>query len=688
MSKEFLQGKVGTGVRAAWVGEKTTTSFAVYVLVRNMSSQAYNAIHDTSLNNVGTHLINTTNATIGCKNITTGVDVPVTGVDLTNDPLVHSDPDSRNWYGLRIRRFNFTGLKEGTNYTVEPYTNTVTANNPSIGTLKSFQFEVRTLSSSVISGMHYGCDKFRWASESEPNGMYLGFGDKPSWFDCADVQHDLNVDICVSQDDMMYSISSVNGPETNKLNWLDPSSLTSDTADNAEFYITGGRIRDAVLNVEEQTTDFQYGLVGEFFSAMLAPAPLATAMRASLESTDAGDHLATLNNTNFNIADDKFGLNTATNPSADNQPPNSAFLVDYGLNNLSGTKPTDTSTVNYLHGGSGSASVSDPFNPSTACYNNTITDLQSMATMQVNHKILMEYFFGRTTGVQEDGSASYKNLWTEHPLGVSGLNIPAYAGSGFWRKREHPLVDIIYLNTGYHADYCGNGIGDTPLNNPWTNLRAYPATNNETVGPVQKAWLINQVQNSTKDFIVIFCGDCVQPVNQAPDGSPGNAAGGIYGQTDGWGQTSRTEMISTLESLQAVTNKGILVLTSDHHTTCMTNTNTDQTVGHSNILQLLSVTGWGGALRRFTSNDTGFVGQYTDFEPANDRNSPRGISRFIVTEKEMVAYNIEAMIGNNLNSDVAVFKKGADRWVFEDRSTHKYFKSLAIGNGLASVKTN
>ena len=122
MSKEFLQGKVGTGVRAAWVGEKTTTSFAVYVLVRNMSSQAYNAIHDTSLNNVGTHLINTTNATIGCKNITTGVDVPVTGVDLTNDPLVHSDPDSRNWYGLRIRRFNFTGLKEGTNYTVEPYT--------------------------------------------------------------------------------------------------------------------------------------------------------------------------------------------------------------------------------------------------------------------------------------------------------------------------------------------------------------------------------------------------------------------------------------------------------------------------------------------------------------------------------------------------------------------------------------
>lgn len=669
MSREFLQGKVGTGIRAAWPGEKTTTSFAIYVLVRNMNSTAYNYIHDTALANVGTQLDKTTNVLVGCKNITTDQSGNTTIADLANDPLVWADASgnalpSTQWTGLRIRRFEFTGLKPGTEYTVEPYTDAVNSTDPATGKLASFQFQVRTLSNDVFSGVHFACDNHKHRDASDNVGVELG--GKEEWFDMAEIMASFGADITVSQDDMGYASEAAGNPIYSGVeNWLDPTTVTGDTSPSSIIKLQAVDIRDSSLNVEEQSAawDHEYALVAHFFHALLHPATLSLAMRSSIESTDSGDHLGCLNNCNFHISDGAYAP---------------AFAVDYGcLDGSTGdwtnAKPSDSATVNWLQGGSGDASVTDPYNAGSACYANTQADLGVCGTMTLNHKLLMEYFFGRATGVQAESTTDWRTLYSDHPLGASGLGIDDYVGRAIWRKREHPLVDMFYLNTTYFSDAAGLRVAwldDSSTGLP-TNLAAILKMNtatNKTFGDAQRSWLQTQVAASTKDFIIIFVGDPLQQVDPLKQSTP--IAFSEYGQPDSVGAKSTTELNTMMTALEA-TNKPILILTGDHHVCAMSNE-------QSNILQCVSLGTWINAGRReFSVTTSGFTGQY-DAERM-------GFSRFVVTPERMYAYNIEISPGNPLGSDVAYIDAGDTQWQFTNRSSHQHRRTV-VADGLAALQ--
>ncbi len=697
MSKEYLQGKMGTGLRAVWVGEKTTTSFAVYVLVRNMSSTAYNYIHDTTATNVGTLLDNLTNVKVRVKNVTTGGFG--TGTDpsgnwtisnLEDDPLVYRDVngdvilDSTQWYGLRVRRFEFTGLTPGTSYTMEPFTDAVNATSQSLGTLRSFTFEVSTLRTNFLAGVHYSCDNQRMQTDPSAD-INIGYGGE-TWWDAANIHLDGACDLCISNDDMSYARGVGSSPvDSDMINWIDPISVTSDDSATtlAQDYINGSRIRDCSLNVEEQSTYDTYALTEGIFNTLLNPVCIYMGMKASIESTDAGDHVGLQNNSNLHFSES--GPNTSD-----------AFIIDYNSSNTSLTtvKPSDSDTVNSVHGGLNNDPVRDPYSETSGTfYDNFKIDVETSATQLLNHKVLYEYLLARQVGPATN-TVAWRDSFTAHAEFGTTLAADPYIAKGFWRKREHPLVDIFYTNGLYHSDPTTlAGLYNQPLSYPIpTNICPPPTINidpnsNKSLGEEQKLWLETEIASSTKDFIIIVSGDPMQKLLSDSTDWEADNEWGPYGQPDGMGSKSTAELNSLMQNLVTNNpNKGILILTGDRHTTAMTN---DQ----DNILQLVGVQGWGPALREFTAtNDGSFVAQYPGWQPATRSNgtpivTPRAMSRFVVTPDKLYAYNIEAMVGNNLSSDVGYFEKGGTEWKFTTRSDHNFQKAIVTIGNLTALRT-
>lgn len=679
MSKEFLKGKVGTGIRAAWVGEKTATSFAIYVLVRNMSSTAYNFIHGTSLTGVGTQLDLTTGVTIGAR-ITGGADLSVTGVNLLNDPLVYSDADSKNWTGLRIRRFEFTGLSENTEYEVTAYTNAVTATDPTTGKLAEVTWKVKTFSNTVFAGANFSCDNSKFGDVSSNGERVQGWLGQDSWYAAADHIINLGAEIMVCQDDMIYSkhFNQTQIPDIDK--WADPINLTTDTVDVDNIKIGGVPTRDCELTTEDALVGTYlngYGLTGQFFLALLHPATLSMAMRIGVESTDSGDHLALMNNCSFYLGED-----TPTSEYAD------ALLVDYGGSDKTflSVRPTDDANTHWLHGGSTDVAVPDPYDSvsQVPAYANIKTDLNTCSVMTRNHLVLMEYFFGRATGVTAMDTDSWRPCYSTHDEFGTTLALDPLAAKNIWRKREHPLVDIFYLNLtyyGHQGNYNGFAGGDPDNKTFPTNYRVveFDRTVATRLGAEQKAWIEAQVAASTKPFIVIYTGDPFQRVNPTNEFDFGD-----FGQPDSIGQMARAELESLMTALQA-TGKGILVMTGDYHSLCM---NREQ----PNILQLLSVTGWGPALRPFTVDTQtlyGFTGQY-DHNLAPDSYNimkQRGFNYFKVTQNRMYAYNVRMEWGHPLASDIAYFDRTGTEWKFMQRDATTFTQAFELGNsGLGIIK--
>lgn len=691
--KQFLSGKCGTGIRAAWVGEKTTTSFAVYVLVRNMSSEAYNYINDTTLQNVGLQLDKTTNVKVRVANTTTGTFA--TGTDasgnfyipnLEDDPLIHRDSngdvilDSTQWYGLRVRRFEFLGLTAGEPYNMSVFTDAVVGNDPSTGRVSSFNFEVKTLRENFFCGMSYGCDLSRWVGES--GLLYQSFGDKHQWDDIAEISMNGGADIVFAQDDIKYTLTQSQASGSSGANFKyfeDPPGISSDLWVAADNWCEGPDLRDCSLNVEEQSTRSSYALVSEIIGIILSPVVLYCGMKASIESTDAGDHAGILNNTNIAFNEAYYA---------------NAMNIDYGENSYNNVKPLDTDTVNWLNGGANNDTVRDPYSvgPGTF-YNNFKEDLETTAQMRLNHKLVYEYFLGRATGTQTaTNSSTVPEIFSAHPEYGTTLSVDPYILKPYYRQREHPLVDIFYLNCQYHSDptyFAGLSYDESYSSFPGNTAPAPSVVKdpaeNKTLGNEQRSWLEAAIQNSTKDFIIIACGDPLQKVLAEGDHLSLDGSFSEYGQPDSIGSKSRKELNDLIAHLTANSpDKGILVLTSDHHTTCMTNE-------QPNILQCMSIIGRSNALRPFTAPVQGFVGQYPGWLPVHTNptavDQPRGVSRFVVTPDAMYAYNIEAMIGNNLSSDVAYYEAGGTEWKFVARSDHNYQKVIDTNYKLTALRS-
>lgn len=619
MSKGYLKGRVGTGLRAAWVGEKTTTSFVIYVLTRNMSSAAYNYIHDTSLTLVGTRLNKTLSVTTGVRNITTGADESAVIADLENDPLVWSDADSKNWIGLRIRRFEFTGLKSGTAYTMEPYTDAVSANDDTQGRLASFQFTVKTLSADVLTGANYACDLNRWATDSY--ARWDDLGQKPTWFDIQEKLANLGNDMTVCQDDLEYSDSpAVEGQE----NWVDPNTVTGDTITAYTSWptaqLTAGELwAGATLNVEEQATTYtaDFMLVAWFFRMILHPATLINAMQSSMESTDGGDHAAMKNNTNFHFTDGYTNL-----------------LLD--------------------------GTYSDSYDAYTSGGANFKTDLETIGTMTLNHKLLYEYFFGRATGAIPPAILNWRAMYSEHADFGTTLSLDDFIAKPIYRQKTHPLVDIFYLNATYYSDTSAFLSGSAPY-----PTVAAPSVN-KTLNTAQNDWLATQIAASTKPFIIIFCGDPLLKV----DADLSLSTFG-YGQPDSMGEKSNTELNDLITVLQAETGKGILVLTGDYHAAALS-------WDGGNIVQAVAVAA-NLILRPFSGEYSNFTAQH---------NAGMGFNRFVVTRNRMSVYTVEISDGTPVGSDVAYFNAGDSQWTFQSRAGHSYNKAVATGNGLAALQVN
>jgi len=671
MSKDYLKGKCGTGLRAVWIGEKTTTSFAVYVLVRNMSTDGYNYIHDTALTLVGTRINKLTNVTVGVRNITTDTSGNTIIADLENDPLVVTG-NSTAWYGLRIRRFEFTGLEAGREYTLEPYTDAVSANDPTQGRLASFQFKTKTLSNDHFSGMHFSCDLRKWINSS--NFMWDALGQKESWFDVAERCMELGTDTITSQDDMDYSEQSGDG-----YLWIDPITVTSDTTARAiTDDLSGLTSRDAVLNVEEQCTTYatDYYLVYLFFRALLHFPTMVCAMQSQLESTDSGDHLGTLNNNTFSLGDPKLF---------------DALVMDYGVQSAdvtTGPYVADSDTTNWLQDPAGVVTPTDPYTRTGTALANLKTDLNSLGTMTLKHKQLMEFFFSRAVA-QPESETYVRPQYSALTDYATELTLDAYIHASHYRKREHPLADMFFLNQLYTSDCAafmreiitGKDVALNPVSNSWAAYPSLCANVNQTrtMGQTQEDWLLNSVAASTKPFIVIYSGDPMLTVQDGADGDP-------YGQWDSIGQKSTAELNRIIAGLEAAVDansnvQAVLILTGDNHAPLMCSNN-------GNILQLMAASPT-AILRQSEQTGVGFIGQYTnpDIEPTNAGLSI-GVSRFVITENRITAYNIELSSELPLSSDVAYFDKGDTKWKFKNRSSHTYEKVESLRSGLSSLRIN
>lgn len=635
MAKEYLQGKVGTGIRAAWVGEKTTTSFAIYVLVRNMSTQAWNNIYDASGNGIGLNIDKTTNVTVRVTNLTTGgfadnadASGNITIADLESDPLVWADASgnalpSTDWYGLRIRRFAFTGLSAGAEYSMQVFTDAVNAHAPddvNSGRCRQFSFNVRTLKSNFLAGASMSCDGRKWVDNA--NVWYAPNGDKPTWFDLQEKLSSNGCDIFVCQDDLGYD----DGLGALGDDYIDPVSLTSDVTYAANQNITHAMINTAVLDVEEVASTFDasgnltdaddYWLVQCFMRALVHPPTLIMGMQASIESTDSGDHLGNRNNSNFHFVD----LGTS-DPDIDRYTTDVAGLE---------------------------------------------TDLEYVGQESLNHQLLLEYFFGRATGATPPATDSVRAQYSNHPNYGGSLALDDFIFQPNYRKREHPLVDIFYLNCTHYSDVGGDGTF-------YSGTAGYPtvagSANNKTLGTEQLSWLTTQLAASTKDFIIIMTGDPLLPVlSLATAGSEAAR----YGQADSIGYKSATELASVIAALQA-TGKGVLILTGDHHCQAIT-------WNGDNLLQGIA-SAPNPAIRPFEQLGTGYVGQATD----SGAETVAGFIRFVVTPGRMYAYVVELSSGNPLGSSAAYFEAGGSVWRFIPAAAYSYDHVLGMGNGLASI---
>lgn len=627
-SKEFLQGKFGAGIRAAWVGEKTTTSFAIYVYIRNCTAVAFNAVNGTSLTG-NLAVDSTSNVTITVTNNTTGKSAPTqTITDLTDDPLVWTDADSRNWTGLRVRRFAFEGLEPFKNYSITVETSAITTHDVAAGKIKTVTWNVRTLAAGHISGFSWGCDFRRWDTDDVDPLL----GNEKTWFKWLDKILAAGNDISVCSDDPHY-LSSVGLTWHNS--YADPISLTSDSVHESLGRYFGKKLSLCELTTEEQITGIYedaHSLVGEFFSVLLQPACLATGMLSTLEMVDGGDHLAVPNNGTMSFGDDI----------------DDAFLITYDASG---------NTDYYATGGA-----------------NFLTDLETMATMNKNYMVLMEYLFGRAVGPPPSGETYTKAIFNKTVTGQGTPTIDSFITKPIFRKKEHPLVDMFHMNCMAYSDpaYYGFSVGTA----------AYPVagdrTENKTIGDIQRAWLVSQITASDKPFIIVFCGDPLLMVDENNSNSididffdePGS--NGIYGQSDGMGQKSRTERDALVAALKAI-DKPILIMTCDHHCAAMGS--------EDNLTQVVCCGLHGGSRRNYSKNETRFTGVYTQGEV--------GFARFVVTEGRMYAYvvTINDEVGDPLNTDVAYVDKGSSNWQFLKRAEHKYSNANGLGSGLAILET-
>ena len=138
---------------------------------------------------------------------------------------------------------------------MEPFTDAVNATSQSLGTLRSFTFEVSTLRTNFLAGVHYSCDNQRMQTDPSAD-INIGYGGE-TWWDAANIHLDGACDLCISNDDMSYARGVGSSPvDSDMINWIDPISVTSDDSATtlAQDYINGSRIRDCSLNVEEQST--------------------------------------------------------------------------------------------------------------------------------------------------------------------------------------------------------------------------------------------------------------------------------------------------------------------------------------------------------------------------------------------------------------------------------------------------
>ncbi|RZV49051.1 MAG: hypothetical protein EX270_13250, partial [Pseudomonadales bacterium] len=182
----YLQ--TGTGIRHWMLGSCDESSADVVVYLGNVTSDYFNHVHGTSLSNVGTRLQNSTAASVTLAIPELGFNTTISSINLTNDPInYNSSSNPRDWTGFGKRIFNVTGMQAGRRYAATISTNCAAANDITLGTVQSVDFQLTCLNPNDTTVAHGGCDQVYdlWQDGDEIVENYDVLQNQADWYEGA-----------------------------------------------------------------------------------------------------------------------------------------------------------------------------------------------------------------------------------------------------------------------------------------------------------------------------------------------------------------------------------------------------------------------------------------------------------------------------------------------------------------------